>query len=178
MLSVTYVPFKKDQYGTVEKVLAGLSKRDKSFKYWIKENRHPRADGFEYVAAVRSYSLDQAHKRGLLITRRYLSQITPQLRYEAVEATHVSRQVDLLTRSLKALSDVRALALLVALKSAKPLSVKEFSKALGINSIRLRLALRKLREGELVTEISGKLVLTERGVALLARMSSQGSKAE
>ena len=178
MLSVTYIPFRKVQYDLVERLLASLAKRDKSFKYWIKERAPEEGDECDYVAQVRSYSLDQAHQRGLLITRRYLKYVQPPLTYRAIEASGaLPRQVDLQTRSLKALSDTGALALLVALKSAKLMSVRELSKALGINSISLILTLRKLREGELVTDINGKLVLTERGSALLTKMSSQGSKA-
>ncbi len=175
MLAITYIPFRKEQYNHVERVLSALSKRDKSFKYWIKERKSPGASESEYVVLMRSYSLNQAHKRGLLITRKYLSEIKPLLRYKAVETWNLPRQVDLQTRSLKALSDARALSLLVALKSAEPMSARELSKALGINTINLRLTLRKLRELELVTDINRKIVLTELGSTLLTRMHSQGS---
>jgi DNA-binding transcriptional ArsR family regulator len=174
MLAVTYISFRKDQYNQVEKVLKALSERDKSFKYWIKERKVIGAGGSEYLALVRSYSLEQAHKRGLLITRRYLAEIKPPLTYKVFESSSVSRQIDLQTQSLKTLSDVRALSLLVALKSAKPMSVRELSRALGINEIGLRLTLRKLRKGELVTDVSGKVALSELGSNLLTKLRPQG----
>jgi len=174
MLAVTYISFRKDQYSHVEKVLKALSERDKSFKYRIREQKVSGADGAEYQALIRSYSLDQAHKRGLLITRRYLAEIKPPLTYKVFESSSVSSQIDLQTQSLKTLSDARALSLLVVLKRAKPMSVRELSRALGINEIRLRLTLRKLRKGELVTDINRKLVLSERGSNLLTKLYPQG----
>ena len=170
MLAVTYIPFRKEQYNQVEKTLTSISKKDTSFKFWIKKSTFP---GFEYLALVRSYSLDQAHKRGLLITKKYLSDIQPPLSYEAREAKSVG-QIYLATRSLNALSDPQDLALLVALKSAEPMSLKEFAKILGISALRLRLHLRRLRKGELVAIANGKLVVTDQGSSILAKMGVKG----
>ncbi len=171
MLAVTYIPFRKEQYNQVKKTLTAISKKDTSFDFWIKKST---LSGFEYLASVRSYSLDQAHKRGLLITKKYLSDIQPPLSYEVREAKSVG-QIYLATRSLNALSDPQDLALLVALKSAEPMSLKELAKILGINSLWLRLHLRRLRNGELVAIANGKLVVTDQGSSVLAKMGVKGS---
>lgn len=170
MLAVTYIPFRKEQYAQVRKVLTAISKVDTSFKFWIRKRRAP---GPEYLALVRSYSLDQAHKRGILITRRYLSEIQPPLSYRALQASSRG-QVDLDTRSLKALSSARDLAVLVALSSSEPMPLEQLSKSLGVKSSRLKLPLRRLLEGELVARRNRKFVVTDLGSSLLAKMGAKG----
>jgi hypothetical protein len=173
MLAVTYIPFPKEQYTRVKKVLTAISKQDTSFKFWIRKRKF-HGQGPEYLALIRSYSLDQAHKRGLLVTRKYLTEIQPPLNYRALEASSLPRQVDLETRSLKALADPLSLSLLVALDSAELASVEELSKALGISVFRLKLRLRRLVEAGIVAITNRKFVVTDRGSSLLAKMGAKG----
>jgi hypothetical protein len=167
MLSVTYIPFNKDQYGHVKRVLKALSKQDTSFRFWIKKRKRP---GFEYLALIRSYSLDQAHRRGMLITRKYLTEIQPPLSYKAFEATSLSAQIYLGTRSLKVLADPWALSLLVALNSSEPMSLQELSKALGTRLSSINPHFRSLLKSELIAKVRGRYVVSELGSKFLAKM--------
>jgi predicted transcriptional regulator len=165
MLAVTYIPFKKEQYDRVKKTLAAISEKDTSFKFLIKNRKPP---GPEFLALIRSYSFDQAHKRGLLITKKYLADIQPHLNYEVREASPVG-QAYLDTRSLKVLSNPQDLALLITLKS-DPMPLSELPQVLGLTGLTVRRQLRRLRNSELVAFTNGKFVVTDQGLSILAKM--------
>lgn len=143
---------------------------DSSFKFQIRKQTSPRSD---YIAMIRSYSLDQAHKRGLLITKRYLQEVTPRLIYWVREAKNWSAQVDLDTQSLKIFEEPRCISLLVVLGSVKAMTVDEIDESLPrINRSNLLHYLGRLREGEYIATENGKVVVTERGQDLLVRIGA------
>lgn len=60
-----------DMREACEKVLEHLAERDPTFKYSIYNSRFPQ---YDQIIIVSSGSRDQAHKRGLLLTKRYFPQ--------------------------------------------------------------------------------------------------------
>jgi len=60
-----------DMREACEKVLEHLASVDPTFRYSIHNSRFPQ---YDQIIIVRSASRDQAHKRGLLLTKRYFPQ--------------------------------------------------------------------------------------------------------
>lgn len=169
MLAVTYIPFSKQNYDQVKDVLSAISMEDSSFKFQIRK----QTSSSDYIAMIRSYSLDQAHKRGLLITKRYIREVTPKLIYWVREAKNWSSQIDLETQSLKVFEEPQCVALLVTLMSSKQMAIDEIDESLPkIDRPDLLRYLGRLREGEFIAMEGGKVVITERGQSLLARIGA------
>jgi len=84
MIGITY-----EMRPECEKILDDLAEKDPTFKYSIYNSKFPQ---YDQIIIVSSGSRDQAHKRGLLLCKRYFP---PEfnLQYWVKEVSHVEQQI-------------------------------------------------------------------------------------
>jgi len=83
------IGIKYEMRKTLEKILEDIAKKDSTFKYSIYNSRFPQ---YDQIIIVSSRSRDQAHKRGLLLTKKYFP-TEYNLQYWVKEVTHVEQQI-------------------------------------------------------------------------------------
>jgi len=73
-----------------EKILENLRRKDRTFRYSIYNSKFPQ---YDQVIIVRGENRDQAHKRGLLLTKRYFPK-EYNLQYWVKEVSQIQTQVE------------------------------------------------------------------------------------
>lgn len=69
---VTVMGFKAKDKDRIMKVCREIYEKDKSFVWAVNPSKF---DKYDYVLRIKSEDLDTAHKRGLLLTRKYLEDL-------------------------------------------------------------------------------------------------------
>lgn len=85
MIGITYAMRPR-----LEKILKDIAKKDPTFKFNIFNSKFPQ---YDQIIIIGSGTRDQAHKRGLLLTKRYFPEEF-NLQYWVKEVTHAQGQVE------------------------------------------------------------------------------------
>ncbi len=168
---VTRITFPRELKARVEKIASDIAVRDSSFVYTTKESK-TSAEVYDLI--ILSGSFDRAHKRGLLLVKKYLEDVKPPLRYKVSQRLDWPfYRIQSLTATLQFFEDPLYIATLAAINSQGTADVKAISQGTSLQNDAISNILQDLQKAGLIAKRDSEYFVTEQGKNILDYLNIQ-----